>query len=112
VREAVVIGERREYLTALVGIEADTVTNWATRQRVPFTTYADLAARPEVRALIDGWVQTVNSDLAQVETVKDFRLLPKELDHGDGALTATQTVKRRALDAEFAALIEEMYASS
>jgi long-chain acyl-CoA synthetase len=59
--------------------------------------------------LIDGWVQEVNATLAQVEQVKRFALLPKELDHEEGELTATQKVKRRAIAQQFAALIEEMY---
>jgi long-chain acyl-CoA synthetase len=109
VREAVVVGDRRKYLTALIGIEADTVANWAARQRIGFTTYDDLSAKPEVRALIGEWVAAVNEDLASVETIKDFRLLPKELDHEEGELTATQKVKRARIADEFADLIEAMY---
>jgi long-chain acyl-CoA synthetase len=110
VREAIVIGDRRKYLVALIGIEYDTVGNWATQQRIAFTTYADLSARPEVVALIDRWVQEVNAQLAQVEQVKRFALLPKELDHEEGELTATQKVKRRAIAAQFQGVIEAMYA--
>jgi len=110
VREAIVVGDRRKYLVALIGIELDTVGDWATRERIPFTTYSDLSSRPEVVALIDAWVQKVNADLAQVEQVKRFALLPKELDHEEGELTATQKVKRRAIAQQFSALIEGMYA--
>jgi long-chain acyl-CoA synthetase len=110
VREAVVIGDGRKHLTALIGIEADTVGDWATRQHIPFTTYSDLSAKPEVRELVRQWVEQVNADLAQVETVKAFELLPKELDHEEGELTATQKVKRAAIAREFAPLIEGMYA--
>jgi long-chain acyl-CoA synthetase len=109
VREAVVVGDRRKYLVALIGIELDTVGDWATRQRIPFTTYADLSSRPEVVRLIAGWVQEVNGGLAQAEQVKRFALLPKELDHEEGELTATQKVKRRAIARQFAALVEDMY---
>jgi long-chain acyl-CoA synthetase len=109
VREAVVIGDGRKYLTALIGIEADTVGDWATRHHVPFTTYADLSSKPEVRQLVGDWVEEVNRDLAQVETVKQFALLPKELDHEEGELTATQKVKRAAIAREFGGLIEGMY---
>jgi long-chain acyl-CoA synthetase len=109
VREAVVIGDRRKYLTALIGIEGDTVGNWATRHSIPFTTYADLSTKPEVRDLIAQWVESVNAELAQVETVKRFELLPKEMDHEEGELTATQKVKRSAIAQEFADLIEAMY---
>jgi long-chain acyl-CoA synthetase len=109
VREAVVIGDRRKFLTALIGIEADTVSNWATRQGVGFTTYRDLSEKPEVRTLVDEWVQQVNRELAQVERIKSFALIPKELDHEEGELTATQKVKRAAIAEEFDLLIASMY---
>jgi long-chain acyl-CoA synthetase len=112
VREAVVIGDRRKYLTALIGIEGDTVGDWASRHHVPFTTYRDLSSKPEVRELIEQWVQQVNGELAQVETIKRFELLPKELDHEEGELTATQKVKRAAIADEFADLIDRMYTGS
>ncbi|HEV7888841.1 MAG TPA: AMP-binding protein, partial [Acidimicrobiales bacterium] len=102
VREAVVVGDGRKFLSALIGIEGDTVGDWATRQHVPFTTYRDLSAKPEVHQLIRQWVEVVNQDLAQVETIKRFELLPKELDHEEGELTATQKVKRSAIAREFA----------
>jgi long-chain acyl-CoA synthetase len=109
VREAVVIGDKRKYLTALIGIELDTVSNWALHNRIGFTTYADLSSKEEVVALVGKWVDEVNAELAQVETIKRFALLPKELDQDDGEVTATQKVKRRAIETEFAGLIEEMY---
>ena len=109
VREAVVIGDQRKHLVALVGIELDTVGAWALQQRIGFTTYADLSSKAEVVALIGAWVDEVNAELAQVETVKRFALLPKELDQEDGEVTATQKVKRRAIESEFATQIEELY---
>jgi long-chain acyl-CoA synthetase len=109
VREAVVIGDRRKYLTALIGIEYDTVGDWATRQNIAYTTYGDLAGKPEVRQLLQGVVDEANEHLAQVETIKQFTLLRKELDEEDGELTATQKVKRSAIEQEFAETIEAMY---
>jgi long-chain acyl-CoA synthetase len=109
IREAIVIGDGRKYLTALVGIESDTVGNWATQRRLAYTTYADLASKDEVRQLVAEAVAEANTDLAQVETIKDFRLLPKELDQEDGEVTATQKVKRAAITRDFSALIDEMY---
>jgi long-chain acyl-CoA synthetase len=109
VREAIVVGDRRKHLVALIGIEADTVGNWATRRGLAFTTYGDLAAKPEVRELVAGWVDEVNGRLAQVEQVKKFALLDRELDHEDGQLTATLKVKRRAIEEQFADRIEELY---
>ncbi|HEX9259033.1 MAG TPA: long-chain fatty acid--CoA ligase [Acidimicrobiales bacterium] len=109
VREAVVIGDRRKYLTALIGIELDTVGDWATRRFMPYTTYEDLSHKPEVRQLVSEWVDHVNRNLAQVEQIKDFRLMAHELAHEDGQLTATMKVKRKAVAEQFADLIEEMY---
>lgn len=109
VREAVVIGDRRKYLTALIGIELDTVGDWAQKNRIPFTTYADLSAKQAVVDLVGEWVASVNEQFAQVETIKRFVLLPKELDTDSGEVTATQKVKRRALEEQFADLIEGMY---
>jgi long-chain acyl-CoA synthetase len=109
VREAMVIGDRRKYLVALIGIEADTVGDWAARRGIAFTTYADLSRRPEVRELVGKWVEQVNAELAQVERIKRFALLDKELDHEDGELTATQKVKRKAIEREFAEAIEDLY---
>jgi long-chain acyl-CoA synthetase len=109
VREAIVIGDRRRYCTALIGIELDTVGDWAMRQRIAFTTYRDLSERPEVRRLIGEWVESINSELASVEQIKKYCLLPKELDHEEGELTATQKVKRRAIASRFEDLVEGMY---
>ena len=109
IKEAVVIGDGRPYLTALIGIELDTVGDWARRRELAYTTYGDLASKPEVVALIGEWVAHVNRDLANVEQLKSFRLLDRELDQEGGELTATQKVKRRAVERQFGDLIEEMY---
>jgi long-chain acyl-CoA synthetase len=111
VKEAVVVGDRRAYLTALVGIELDTVGDWAQRRKIPYTTYRDLAEKPEVIALVQGVIDGVNARVSTVEQVKRFRMLPKELDHEDGELTATQKVKRSALAEMFGDLVDSMYKS-
>jgi long-chain acyl-CoA synthetase len=109
VREAVVVGDRRPYLTALIGIELDTVGEWAQRRRIPYSTYRDLSEKPEVLALVQEVVDDTNRRLARAESIKRFRLIPKELDHEDGELTATQKVKRAAIAAAFGDLIDDMY---
>ncbi len=105
-----VIGDGRKHLTALVGIELDTVGDWALRKQIPYTTYRDLSEKPEVLELVQGVVNATNEKFARVETIKKFRMIPKELDHEDGELTATQKVKRRAMEEMFSELIEGMYA--
>ncbi|HLV58419.1 MAG TPA: AMP-binding protein [Natronosporangium sp.] len=111
IKEAIVIGDRRPYLTALIGIEFDTVAEWAQRRKIDFTTYRDLSEKPEVIALVQGVVSEVNTRFATVEQIKKFRMLPKELDHEDGELTATQKVKRAAIEERFADLVEDLYAT-
>jgi len=109
VNEAMVVGEGRKYLTALIGIELDTVGDWALRRGLPYTTYRDLAEKPEVVELIQGVVDHTNEKFARVENIRKFALLPKELDHEDGELTATQKLKRSAMMDAFGDLVESMY---
>ncbi len=109
VKEAVVIGDKRKYLTALIGIELDTVGDWAQRKGIAYTTYRDLSEKPEVVKLISELVERTNEKFARVEGIKKFRMLPKELDHEDGEMTATQKVKRSSLYEIFDDLVEGMY---
>lgn len=109
INEAMVIGDRRKYLTALISIELETVGNWATRQNLSYTTYRDLTEKPEVVKLIEAEVDKTNERFARVEGIKKFRMIPKELDHEDGELTATQKLKRSAVENAFRDLVEGMY---
>ncbi len=109
VKEAMVIGDGRKFLAALVGIELDTVGDWALRRDITYTTYRDLSEKPEVIELIQGVVTATNEKFARVESIKKFRMIPKELDHEDGELTATQKIKRTAMEEMFGDLVESMY---
>jgi long-chain acyl-CoA synthetase len=109
VKEAMVIGDGRKYLTALIGIEFDVVGDWALREQIPYTTYRDLSEKEEVIALIQNVVNETNEKFAHVEQIKKFRMIPKELDHEDGELTATQKLKRSAMEDMFGETVEEMY---
>ncbi len=109
VKEAMVIGDQRKYLTALIGIELETVGNWAVRKSIPYTTYRDLSEKEEVLELVRDVVTRTNERFASVEQVKYFRLIPKELDHEDGELTATQKLKRSSMIDMFGDLVESMY---
>ena len=112
IKEAIVVGDRRSYLVALIGIERDAVGDWAMRHRIAFTTYRDLTERPEVVELVAEEVRRVNGDLASVEQIKKFRLIPKELDHEDGELTATQKVKRAILQDRLRELVDALYSGA
>lgn len=110
IREAVVVGEGQRFLTALIGLEPASVNAWLRARGLPEGSLAELCGRDEVVALVDAEVQRVNADLARVETIKRFRLLPRELDVAQGELTVTQKVRRQAVIAGHAALVAEMYA--
>ena len=109
VKEAMVVGDGRKFLSALIGIEMETVGDWALRNNIPYTTYRDLSEKPQVIELIQNVVTETNEKFARVENVRKFRMIPKELDHEDGELTATQKLKRSAMDDVFGELIEGMY---
>ncbi len=108
--EAVVIGDRRKYLAALIGIDYEVVSSWAQSRGVTHTTYQDLTEKPEVRALVDRVVQETNEKFARVEHIRKFAFFTKELDEDDGELTATMKVKRASIERRFSDLIEGMYA--
>jgi long-chain acyl-CoA synthetase len=109
IKEAIAIGDRRAYVSALIQIDGDAVGDWATRRGIPYTSYEDLTKKPEVQKLIAAEIELANERLARVEQVRAHRLLPKELHQDDGELTATQKVRRRAVGELFGHLIEEIY---
>ncbi len=112
VKEAVVIGDQRPYLTALIGIELDTVGDWAQSRKIPYTTYRDLSEKEQVLERVQQVVRETNDKFARVENVRKFRMMPKELDHEDGELTATQKVKRSSLHDLFGHLVDDMYGNT
>ncbi len=109
IQDAVVIGDGRKYLTAMILIDEDNVTKYAQDNRIPFTTFADLTRNPEIRKLIDGEVSKVNKTLSKVETIKKFELLPRRFYEEDGDVTPTKKVKRRFLEKRYADLIQKLY---
>jgi len=109
IKEAIVIGDARKYLTALIQVEYDNVGNWAQNNKIPYTTYRNLARNPAVYELIRREIEDVNESLAQAETIKKFDILDKELDQDDEELTATQKVKRKVIEERFREEIARMY---
>lgn len=109
IKEAVVIGDRRKFLSALVQIDYENTSRWALERRIPFTTYKSLATNQEVYEMIQGEIEKVNSRFSRVENIRKFRILSKELDHDDEEMTATQKVKRGNIIKKFSDIVEEMY---
>ena len=108
IKDALVVGDKRKFLTCLIAIEFDTVSNWALRKKIPFTTYRDLTEKPEVRELVFKDIVRANEETSSLQ-VRKFELIPKELDHEDGELTATQKIKRSVIIEQFSELVESMY---
>lgn len=109
VGECVVLGDGRDFITALVCIRFSIVSKWAERNRLNFTTYSDLAARPEVAALMRRELQAVNLQLPAAQRVRRFFLLYKELDPDDGELTRTRKVRRGTINERYGFLIDALY---
>jgi long-chain acyl-CoA synthetase len=108
ISEAMVVGDRRPYLCALIGVESTALQAWAKQQGVQFTTERDLLNKPEVRRLLERQIADTNERLSDAEQLKRFEVLPVDLDEV-GALTATQKVRRQQVVDQFAELIEGMY---
>jgi long-chain acyl-CoA synthetase len=109
INEAVVIGDARKYLAALIQIEYDNVAKWARDRGIAYTTFKSLSENSDVYELIQGEVEEANKDFSQVEKIKKFRLLTKELDHDDDELTATLKLRRKTVYKKFGDIIEDMY---
>jgi long-chain acyl-CoA synthetase len=109
IQDAVIFGDGRNYLTALILIDEDNVMKYAQDNRIPFTTYEDLTQNKEINKLLEGEVTEVNKTLARVETIKKFRLIPRRFYAEDGDVTPTQKVKRRNLEKQYKDIIDSMY---
>ncbi len=109
VNDAVIIGNRRKYLTSLIMIDEDNVVKYAQDHKVQFSTYKDLTQSPEIIKLIQKEINNVNESLARVQQVKKFTILPKKLYEEDGEVTPTMKVKRKYVNEAFKDLIEAMY---
>ena len=110
IKECIVVADQRPYVTAMVQIDFDTVRLWAEGQGIVYTNFRSLAENGAVRDLVDAEVAKGNRNLARVEQIKKTWLLPKELDHDDGEVTATLKVRRGKVSEVYQAEIEALYA--
>jgi len=109
IAEAVVLGAGRDALASMICIRYSIISKWAEKNRISFTTYTDLASRPEVYALLRKEVETVNATLPPAQRISRFLLLYKELDADDGELTRTRKVRRGVINEKYADIINAMY---
>ena len=114
IREAVAIGDGREFVAVMLNIELASVGNWAERNGVSYASYQELAGHPQVSALIQKHVEAVNRALGEEPAmagarIRRFLILPKELDADDGELTRTQKVRRGFIAERYAPLVEGLY---
>ncbi|MFO7665680.1 MAG: AMP-binding protein [Desulfobacterales bacterium] len=109
INDAVVIGDRRKFLSALIMIDEDNVVKYAQDKKIQFSTYKDLTQALEIQELIQGEVDKVNETLSRVENIRKFRILPKKLYEEDGEVTPTMKVKRKSVNEAFKDLIDSMY---
>jgi long-chain acyl-CoA synthetase len=109
ISDAVVIGDKRAYLTCLIMIDLDNVSKFAQDNAIPFTNFASLTKTKEVQDLIEQEVNSVNKQFARVETIKKFHLIEKMLMAEDEELTPTMKLKRRVIEKKYAAEINVMY---
>ena len=112
ISDAVVIGDRRKFLSCLVMIDHETVAQFAQERNVPFSNFTSLCRAPEVQELIGGEIERVNRQLARVETVKKFRLIEQLLTPEDEELTPTMKLKRTFVNVKYKDLIDSMYERS
>jgi len=109
ITDAVVIGDKRAYLTAIIMIDQENVEKFAQDADVPFSNYASLTRASAVQELIQGEINRVNSKFARVEQIKKFFLLETQLSAEDEELTPTMKLKRKLVEKKYAAQIEAMY---
>jgi len=112
IAETVVLGAGRDALAAMICIRFSIISKWAEKNRIAFTTYTDLASRPEVYALLQSEVEGVNATLPPAQRISRFLLLYKELDADDGELTRTRKVRRSVINDKYAGIIDALYGGS
>ncbi|MFI9624665.1 AMP-dependent synthetase/ligase [Streptomyces sp. NPDC052042] len=109
VSNILVHGAARNYCTALIALDEPTILGWAAENGLAGKPYAEVVASPQTVELIDGYVQRLNEKLQRWQTIKKFRLLPRDLDVEHGELTPSLKLKRPVVEREYKDLIDDMY---
>jgi long-chain acyl-CoA synthetase len=112
IKEAVAFGQERPYVAAMINIDMENVGKWAERQQVAYTTYMDLAQKPQVYNLIAREVERVNRDLDEAMRIKRYLLLHKELDADDEEVTRTRKVRRSFVTKKYESIIAALFSEA
>jgi long-chain acyl-CoA synthetase len=109
IREAVSFGNEKPFVTAMIAIDLNTVGNWAERRSLAYTSFMDLAQKPEVRGLIGDEIRKCNASLPEAARVRRYLLLVKDLEADDAEITRTRKLRRRFIAEKYAPVIEAFY---
>ncbi|WP_018545169.1 AMP-dependent synthetase/ligase [Streptomyces sp. LaPpAH-108] len=112
VSNILVHGADRNYCTALIALDEPTILQWAADNGLEGKSYAEVVAAPQTVELVDGYVKQLNEGLQRWQTIKKFRLLPRDLDVEHGEITPSLKLKRPVVEREYRGLIDEMYAGT
>ncbi|MGW0600736.1 AMP-dependent synthetase/ligase [Streptomyces sp. NPDC002776] len=112
VSNILVHGADRNFCTALIALDEPALMGWAKEHGMEGKSYAEVVAAPETVAMVEGYVKQVNENLQRWQTIKKFRLLPRDLDVEHGEITPSLKLKRPVVEREYKHLIEEMYAGT
>ena len=109
ISQAVVIGDRRPYLTALITLDQEKVTQFAEQKSIPFSDFAELSRHPDIQQLVDNAVAETNEQLAKVEQIKKWKVLERDFAQEHDEMTPTMKVRRRAITQKYDDVIESLY---
>ena len=109
VSQVIVHGDRRNFVTALITLDEESMRPWAAEHGLAGRSYAEVVASPQAHALIEPFIAQLNQGLARYETVKKFAILPHDLTVEDGELTPSLKVKRKAVEKKYAGVLDGMY---
>ncbi|MGW5783029.1 AMP-dependent synthetase/ligase [Streptomyces sp. NPDC003757] len=112
VSNILVHGADRNFCTALIALDEAAITEWAKENGLEGKPYAEIVAAPATVEMVDGYVKELNEGLQRWQTIKKFRLLPRDLDVEHGEITPSLKLKRPVVEREYKNLIEEMYEGS
>ncbi len=109
IKEMILIGKDREYLTALIEIDVKNIGYWMQKNKIPYTTFINMVENEKVVSFIQQEISTINNLLPLEETIKKFTLLDKELGQSDEELTSIYMLRRESIEGKYKDVIESMY---